>query len=78
MTVDRDKSLRMTRRPLKQVPLQVDRTIDVCVRVSDGSWESKLSIPVKSSPEQFQAAGEMWFGMMLNAVKLLGAPEERR
>jgi hypothetical protein len=52
-----------------------ERTIEVSVRVSDGSWDARLSIPVKSTPEQFQAAGEMWFGMMLNAAKLLEDPK---
>jgi len=44
--------------------------IDVSVRVSDGSFESRLSIPVASTKDQRSGLLEMWVGMLANACKI--------
>ena len=44
-------------------------TIQLIVRVSDGSFESSLSIPVESTSEQREALAKMWIDAMAVACK---------
>lgn len=49
--------------------------IELSVRVSDGSYESSLRIPVDSTKEQREGLAKTWVGMM---AQLLSIPSEQQ
>ena len=49
-------------------------TIQLIVRVSDGSFESSLAIPVASTTEQRNAFAKMWTDAMATAFQRNWAP----
>jgi hypothetical protein len=52
-------------------------TIHLIVRVSDGSFESSLAIPVASTTEQRNAFAKMWPDAMATAFKATWQVEAR-
>ncbi len=44
-------------------------TIQLIVRVSDGSFESSLQLPIKSTSEQRDQFAKMWIGAMATAFE---------
>ena len=51
-------------------------TIQLIVRVSDGSFESSLAIPVESSEKQRNEFAKMWTDAMTTAFKGTWATEQ--
>lgn len=44
--------------------------IEALVRVSDGSFETRLTIPVNATKEQLRNVGEMWIDALLRASRV--------
>lgn len=40
--------------------------IEALVRVSDGSFETRLVVPLNASKEQLQSVGKMWMNALLS------------
>ena len=58
---------------MKVRPLQIECTI----RVSDDSFESRLSLPVaEATPEKCEAVAKAWIGALSQAIKMC-TPEEK-
>lgn len=51
--------------------------IELSVRVSDGSFESRLTVPVNSTTEQRNGFAKMWIEMLANAVKIPAEGDHR-
>ena len=43
--------------------------IQLIVRVTDGSFESSLSLPVASTPEEHNEFAKIWVGAMANCLQ---------
>jgi hypothetical protein len=57
----------------KLVPIP---TLQMSVRVSDGSFESKLEIPVNASRDQLNQIAQMWIQALGQAVQITRTPED--
>lgn len=45
-------------------------TLEMSVRVSDGSYESRFSIPVDASAKQINLVAEMWIDALRKAIEV--------
>ena len=51
-------------------------SIELIVRVTDGSFESRLSVPVDAPKDQHVAFAQMWLDALGQAVKLTAPQSE--
>ena len=57
------------KRSVQSIPNGIP-VLQMMVRVSDGSYESKLEIPVTSTKEQIEQIAQMWIGALAQAIQI--------
>jgi hypothetical protein len=50
--------------------------IELSVRLTNGAFESRITLPVGSTPEQRLALTSAWFKLMEEALAMCKVPEE--
>lgn len=77
----RDAGAAPTKRPYVRhttnQPVLVEARLVVSVKVTDGSYDSSLTLPLNASNEQFENAAKMWLQMMRDALALTSIEESR-